>query len=233
MQSEAGMFAATEVVRIKKRTYTDAANLAASLQLWQCKWRRTVSLTGVYWRWQRRCCISSGNDTWRKENALGLQTPRRTSTAGSWKSEILWSGFVFLLLSRAPLWRGTGTQAWASHANVFGSLSKGAHSLPVAKLHAVPRGCLSPPGSACQTAVVGKLKFVILPFPLLVLTHLPFPARRLPAAAVRPLPPRAGVIDPRGVGSPGYGAHPTDSRRQIYLNTYLPVKASSLSGSYF
>lgn len=121
----------------------------------------------------------------------------------------------------------------------FGSLSKGARSLPVAKLHAVPRGCLSPPGSArqrtsaCQRAVVGKLKFVILPFLLLVLTHLPFPARRLPAAAVRPLPPQAGVINPRGVGSPGYGAHPTDSRRQIYLNTYLSVKASSLSGSYF
>lgn len=38
---------------------------------------------------------------------------------------------------------------------------------------------------------------------------------------------------PWGVGLLGYGAHPTDSRRQIYLNTYLPVKASSLSDSYF
>lgn len=118
MQSEAGMFTATEVVGIKKWTYTDAANLAASLQLWQCKWRRTVILTGVYWRWQRRCCVSSGNDTWRKENTLGLQTACTTRTAGSWKSGVLWSGFVFLLLSRAPLWRGTGTQAWASHTDV-------------------------------------------------------------------------------------------------------------------
>lgn len=67
----------------------------------------------------------------------------------------------------------------------------------------------------------------------LVLTHLPSPVCRLPAAADWPFPPREGVINPRGVGSPGYGAHPTDSRRQIYLNTYLPVKASSLSGSYF
>lgn len=38
---------------------------------------------------------------------------------------------------------------------------------------------------------------------------------------------------PWGVGFLGYGAHLTDSRRQIYLNTYLPVKASSLSDSYF
>lgn len=77
------MFTATEVMWIKKQIYADAAHLVAPLQLWQYKRRRAVSLTLIYWRYQHRCCATGGKDTQRKENALSLQTPHRTSTAAN------------------------------------------------------------------------------------------------------------------------------------------------------
>lgn len=128
----------------------------------------------------------------------------RPYTGPAWltASGILWSGFVLLLLERH--WdTGISMPCWC-----FRSLLEGARSLPVVKLQAVSRECLSPPGNAhqhtfaCQTAVVGELQFIVLSFPLPGFDPSPLPSAQAsrssrltsPTVGRRYQPARSGLV---------------------------------------
>lgn len=66
------------------------------------------------------------------------------------------------------------------------------------------------------------------------LTYFPSPARRLSRSSrLTSLAALPQCYHSVSSGLTGIWAHPTDSRRQHYLNTYLLVTASSLSDSFF